>query len=480
MRRTKIVATLGPATDDPEVLGGLLAAGVDVARINYSHGPRGHHSGRIGALRKLAEARGAQIGVIADLQGPKIRIERFRHGPVLLKEGDRFTLDTGLGRDEGDAYRVGVTYKDLPMEVSPGDTLLVDDGRIVFKVEKVAGSRVGCRVLMGGELSNNKGLNREGGGLSARALTHKDEVDIRHAVESGADYIAVSFARNREDIKEARRLIEKAEGRAGVIAKIERAEALSNIREILTEADGIMIARGDLGVEIGDAALPAVQKRLIKQARDMNRVVITATQMMESMIEHPIPTRAEVFDVANAVLDGTDAVMLSAETSVGRYPRRAVEAMARICLETEIEWGAKGADYRLDAHFGRIDEAIAMATMYAANHINARAIVALTETGSTSLWMSRVRSGIPIFAFTRRPETLRRVTLYGGVYPIAFDVTHTDFLQINREMIDILLARGAVAEGDTVIITKGDLRGISGGTNGMKIVHVGQLIDHTV
>jgi pyruvate kinase len=479
MRRTKIVATLGPATDDSEVLDSLLTAGVDVVRINYSHGPLENHTKRIEQLRERAQARDLQIGVIADLQGPKIRIERFHQGAILLKEGEHFALDTDLGRDEGDEYQVGVTYRDLPRDVTPGDILLVDDGRIVLKVEGVTRHRVECKVLMGGLLSNNKGLNREGGGLCARALTPKDEKDIHHAVEYGADYVAVSFPRNGDDIKEARRWIEKADGKAGVIAKIERAEALSNSKEILKEADGIMIARGDLGVEIGDAALPAVQKRLIKLARDMNRVVITATQMMESMIQHPIPTRAEVFDVANAVLDGTDAVMLSAETSVGRYPKKAVEAMARICLKTEIESGAKGADYRLDAQFGRIDEAIAMATMYAANHINARAIVALTETGSTCMWMSRVRSGIPIFAFTRRPETLRKVTLYGGVYPIPFDVTHTDFLQINREMIDILLTRGAVAEGDNIIITKGDLRGIAGGTNGLKIVRVGQAIDDT-
>src|SRR5919106_3258704 len=441
MRRTKIVATLGPATDNLEVLDSLLTAGADVVRINYSHGPLENHTKRIEQLRERAKARDLQIGVIADLQGPKIRIERFRQGAILLGEGEHFALDTELGRDEGDEYQVGVTYKDLLRDVTPGDILLVDDGHIVLKVEGVTSHRVECKVLMGGPLSNNKGLNREGGGLSARALTQKDEKDIHHAVEYGADYVAVSFPRNGDDIKEARRWIEKANGKAGVIAKIERAEALSNSKEILKEADGIMIARGDLGVEIGDAALPAVQKRLIKLARDMNRVVITATQMMESMIQHPIPTRAEVFDVANAVLDGTDAVMLSAETSIGRYPKKAVEAMARICLETEIEWGAKGADYRLDAHFEHIDEAIAMATMYAANHIDARAIAALTETGSNCMWVSRGRSGIQIFAFTRRPETLRKITLYSGVYPIAFDVTHSDFLQINREMIDILLER---------------------------------------
>ena len=355
---------------------------------------------------------------------------------------------------------------------------MLDDGRIILQVEKVAGSCVETVVIMGGELSSNKGLNRQGGGLSARALTRKDFADLKHACELGMDYIAISFPRNAEDIVSARKALKQLNARCGVIAKIERAEAVAAIEEIMAVSDGIMIARGDLGVELGDAALPAVQKRLTRLARDRNCLVITATQMMQSMIDSPIPTRAEVFDVANAVLDGTDAVMLSAETSVGHYPVRVVQAMARICAETEGHQAAKGSDYRIDSHFQRIDEAIAMSTMYAANHIGAHAIAALTETGSTTLWMSRVNSGIPIFAFTRSEFTQRRVTLYRGVYPIAFDITHTDYLEANKEMLNTLLTRGVVEDGDAVIITKGDLGGQRGGTNIMKIVRVGQLVEH--
>ncbi len=474
MRRTKIVATLGPSTDDPRTLDQIIAAGLDAARLNYSYGTREGHAQRMRCLRECSEHRGVYVGVMADLQGPKIRIQRFRTGPVHLEPGDRFALDPDLPADAGDDGRVGVSYPDLAKDVKSGDTLLIDDGRIVLGVERVAGNRLECVVRTGGLLSDNKGLNRAGGGLSARALTPKDRADIQHAVAIGADYVALSFARNREDVEEARHVVTACGGKCDIIAKIERAEALEHIQEILKACDGIMIARGDLGVEIGDAKLPPEQKRLIQKARNSNRIVITATQMMESMIESPIPTRAEVFDVANAVLDGTDAVMLSAETSVGRYPARAVEAMDRICRETENQWGTKGADYRLDAHFDRIDEAIAMSTMYAANHIGAKAIVALTETGSTCLWMSRVLTSIPIFAFTRRPETLRKVSLYRGVCGIAYDITHADFLRANREMIDILLEQGSVTDGDVIIITKGDLRGTQGGTNGMKIVRVGQ------
>ncbi len=480
MRRTKIVATLGPATDDPTVLNAVIAAGVDVVRLNYSHGTQDSHRERLALLREHSQVRTTPIGVIADLQGPKIRIQRFRGSPVFLREGQDFTLDMDLAENAGDRYRVGVTYHDLSKDVAPGDTLLVDDGRIVLEVQKVSGRRVQCLVRMGGPLSDSKGLNRVGGGLSAGALTDKDRSDLRHAVELGADYIAISFPRSAADIEEARRLVLEAGGRGGIIAKIERAEALQHIEEILLAADGIMIARGDLGVEIGDAALPPAQKRLIALARDRNRVVITATQMMESMIENHIPTRAEVFDVANAVLDGTDAVMLSAETSIGKHPHRAVAAMDRVCRETERHWGTQGANYRIEACFSRIDEAIAMSVMYAANHIGAKAIAALTETGSTCMWMSRIRSDIPIFAFTRHPETLRKITLYRGVCPIAFDVTHTDFLEVNREMVAILLERKAVGVGDILIITKGDLRGSAGGTNGMKIVRVGELAPESV
>ncbi len=474
-RRTKIVATLGPATDRPGVLDRMVRAGLNVARLNYSHGSRDDQAARMALLRERAEARKVHVGVLADLQGPKIRIGRFRNGPIHLEKGDEFTIDAALPLDEGDECHVGVTYKDLPHDVKSGDTLLIDDGRIIMQVERVKGHAIECVVLLGGELSDSKGINKEGGGLSARALTGKDRNDLKHAVELGVDYIAVSFPRNAGDILAARRLIDKAGGRCGVIAKIERTEALENITEILEVSDGIMIARGDLGVEIGDASLPPVQKELISKARAMNRLVITATQMMESMIENPMPTRAEVFDVANAVLDGTDAVMLSAETSIGKYPDKAVETMSRICQETEQTLGDTGADYRIEAHFDRIDEAIAMSAMYSANHIGARAIAALTETGSTTMWMSRVRSSIPIFAFTRHQETCRRVSLYRGVTPIYYDLTSTDFLQVNKEIIADLKRRGSVKDDDLVIITKGDLRGAKGGTNGLKIVQVGHL-----
>jgi pyruvate kinase len=480
MRRTKIITTLGPATDTPGTLDRLLEAGADMVRLNYSHQTHADHARRVAELRARSAARGIEVGVIADLQGPKVRLERFSQDTIYLRDAASFVIDTRLPAGAGDETHVGVSYKDLPRDVKPGDTLLIDDGRIVLKVKEVGGHEIKCEVVTGGELSGNKGLNLLGGGLSAGAMTDKDKLDLRHALEIGADYIAISFPRFADDIHEARSMVESLNGHAGIIAKIERAEALENVEALIEAADAIMIARGDLGVEIGDAALPAAQKRLIKLARDMDRAAITATQMMESMIDNPIPTRAEVFDVANAVLDGTDAVMLSGETSLGRYPDKAIEAMSRICAETEKQRLARVSDHRINQRFERIDEAIAMSTMYAANHIRAKAIAALTETGSTCVWMSRISSGIPIFAFTRHVTTQRRVKLYRGVYPIAFDITHTDPLEANKEMINILMARGIVKNGDFVVITKGDLRGRRGGTNNMKIIRVGEALEHTI
>jgi pyruvate kinase len=473
MRRTKIIATLGPATDAPGMLDRLVVAGVDLFRINYSHQTHADHARRFAAVRALQGA-GREVGIIADLQGPKIRLERFRDDKVYLRENSEFTLDTSLDKNSGDEEHVGVTYKNLTRDVKPGNRLLVDDGRIVLEVKSVAGSEVHCRVVMGGELSGKKGINLQGGGLSAGALTRKDQNDLAHAVAHGADYFAVSFVRSVDDIREARRLLAAAGSSAGIIAKFERADALKNAEAIIEASDAIMIARGDLGVEIGDASLPPVQKRLIKLARDMDRAVITATQMMESMIENQVPLRAEVFDVANAVFDGTDAVMLSGETSVGRYPDKVVQAMARICEETEKQRVTRISDHRLNQRFERIDEAIAMAAMYTANHIGARAIAALTETGSTTLWMSRISSGIPVFAFTRHIETMRRVHLYRGVYPVHFDITHTDPMQANTQIVEELMRRKIVHENDIIIITKGDLSGHRGGTNNMKIVRAGQ------
>ncbi len=476
LRRTKIVATLGPATDDPAVMRRLIEAGMDVARINYSHQTREQHEQRFQLVREQSAKLHTEIGIIADLQGPKIRIQRFRGGSIWLDEGDEFILDPEWGADAGDEHHVGVTYPELPRDVKAGDTLMIDDGRIVMKVERVRGTAVHCVVTRGGQLSDSKGLNREGGGLSAESLTPKDKQDLKHAVAQGADYIAVSFARTGGDILAARKLVQKAGGGCGIIAKIERAEAIRHIDDILAAADGIMVARGDLGVEIGDAYLVQMQKRLIQQARARKRVVIIATQMMESMVENMIPTRAEVFDVANAVLDGTDAVMLSAETSVGRHPDTAVEAMSRICLGAEQEWREQDAHVQLDVHFDRIDEAIAISAMYAANRIDARAIAALTETGNTCVTMSRIHSAIPIFAFTRHEVTQRKVRLYRGVYPVKFDVTHTDSLEINRELVELLMERKVVQEGDRIIITKGDIRGSAGGTNLLKIVRIGDVI----
>lgn len=476
IRRTKIVATLGPATQAPETLDALFEAGVNVVRLNFSHGDPATHIALARLVRERALYCNKPIGILADLQGPKIRIARFRQGKVVLRENDEFVLDAGLDSLEGDVHQVGIDYKALPDDVNVGDTLLLDDGRIVLSVTAVSGQRIRTRVRFGGVLSNNKGINRQGGGLSAAALTAKDREDIITAVKMEADYLAVSFPRSAEDIHEARRLLREAGGHAAIVAKIERAEAVEAIEEIISAADAIMVARGDLGVEMGDAALPPIQKRIIGLARRMNRVTITATQMMESMIENPIPTRAEVFDVANAVLDGTDAVMLSGETAVGKNPIKTVAAVHRICLQAEQEREIRVSRHRIDSSFERIDEAIAMGAMYMANHLNVRAIAALTVSGATVLWMSRVSSGIPIFALTPHENTARRVTLYRGVYPIRYDCQHHDHATVNREMVEELQRHGVVSDGDIVVITKGDLE-VQGSTNTLKLVRVGDLVE---
>ncbi len=452
----------------------MIRAGMDVVRVNFSHGTHDDHIRRAETVRNRSRAHGHQVGVLADLQGPKIRITRFREGRIELEKDDRFVLDVALDADEGTRERVGVSYKGLADDVVRGDTLLLDDGLLVLWVEEVNGPEVRCRVVVGGYLTNNKGINRLGGGLSAESLTAKDREDIKVAAEMGADYVAVSFPRSADDIHEARELLRAAGGHGAIVGKIERAEALDSLEEIIKASDAVMIARGDLGVEIGDEELPAVQKRIIQVARSMDRVVITATQMMQSMVENPIPTRAEVFDVANAVIDGTDAVMLSAETAAGRYPAKVIEAMDRICAGAERQRKPSASERRAHIRFKRADEAIAKATMYTANSLGVKAIAALTESGATSLWMSRISSGIPIFAMTRHVETRRKVTLYRGVYPVSFDVTTPDHATVNKEAIDELVRRGAVRDGDLVIITKGDLMGVHGGTNAMKIITVGE------
>ena len=475
-RRTKIVATLGPATNTPEVLDALIEAGVDVVRLNFSHGTAKEHLELAETVRYRARAYGRQVGVLADLQGPKIRISRFKSGKVVLEEGAEFVLDAGLESDAGDEQQVGVDYKRLPQDVKRGDTLLLDDGRLALWVKDVDGQRITCRVDVGGELSNNKGINRQGGGLSAAALTEKDKQDIITAAEMKADYVAISFPRSAEDIHSASQLLRDAGGHGGIIAKIERAESIEVLDEIITASDAVMVARGDLGVEVGDAALPPIQKDIIQRARRLNRVVITATQMMESMIVNAIPTRAEVFDVANAVLDGTDAVMLSGETAIGKNPVKVIEAMDRICLQAEQQREIRFSRHRIDSKFERMVEAIAMAAMYMANHLDVKAIAALTETGSTPLWMSRISSGIPIFALTSSVETRRKVTLYRGVYPVSFTVDHDDHVTLNKEAIDELQRRGVVRDGDIVIITKGDLE-VQGSTNALKLVRVGDMVE---
>jgi pyruvate kinase len=477
MRRTKIIATVGPSTDKPGVIDKLIKSGVELFRMNYSHQGKKDHEKRIRAIRSATDKLGHEVGIIADLQGPKIRLEKFRRGKIILKEDDPFIIDTHLASNAGNQKRVGISYKGLAKDVKKGTVLLIDDGRIELKVESVKDYEIHCRTTVGGELSNNKGINVLGGGLTAKALTEKDKSDLEHAVGLGVDYIAVSFVRNEKDINHTRRQLKKLKSTARIIAKFERIEAIDNAEEIINAADAIMIARGDMGVEIGDAGLPPIQKRLINLAREMDTAVITATQMMESMIDSQTPLRAEVFDVANAVLDGTDAVMLSGETSVGLYPVKVVETMARICEETEKQRSIRTSDHRINTRFEKIDEAIAMSTMYAANHIGASAIAALTETGSTCLWMSRISSGIPIFAFTRHLSTMRRIKLYRGVYSFMFDATSNDTAIINKEIIDDLVQQGIVTTGDLVIITKGDLHGHRGGTNSMKIIRVGEQIE---
>jgi pyruvate kinase len=474
--RTKIVATLGPATDAPGVLDRMILAGLDVARLNFSHDSDEHQRARLRLVRERAAALGREVGVIVDLQGPKIRIERFREGRVRLEAGAPFTLDAACAPDAGTRERVGVTWRALPRDVRSGDTLLLDDGRIALRVDAVVGEEVRCTVAAGGELSGAKGINRQGGGLSAPALTDKDRRDIVTAAELEADYIAVSFPRSAADLEEARALLRAAGGRGGIIAKLERAEALEDLPAFILAADAVMIARGDLGVEIGDAALPPVQKRAIRLCRRLNRAVIVATQMMESMIESELPTRAEVFDVANAVLDGTDAVMLSAETAIGKHPVAVIEAADRICREAEKQHSVRTSHHRIDSRFERVDEAVAMAAMYTANHLAVAAVAALTESGSTPLWMSRINSGLPIYAMSAHRETLRRVTLYRGVHPVLFAPGSSSHPQVNKAAVGELLRLGAVRAGDLVIITKGDLTGVHGGTNAMKIVRVGDLV----
>jgi pyruvate kinase len=471
-RATKIVATLGPASSSPEVLERLVKAGVDVVRMNFSHGTAADHIGRAKLVREIAAAQGRVVAILADLQGPKIRVGKFEGGKITLNKGDPFTLDAA--RELGGQDGVGIDYKELPQDVKPGDALLLDDGRLVFDVVSVAGTKVECRVRVGGVLSNNKGINRQGGGLTAPPLTTKDMQDITTASQLKADYLAVSFPKSGSDMYMARELMRAAGGKALLIAKIERAEAIPALKDIMAACDGIMVARGDLAVEVGDAAVPALQKRMIREAREMNRLTITATQMMESMISSPIPTRAEVSDVANAVLDGTDAVMLSAESASGHFPVEAVEAMVRVCVEAEKSAQVTLDREFLDRVFTRVDQSIAMGALFTAHHLKVKAIASLTQSGSTALWMSRLNCGVPIFALTPEPATLTKCALMRDVRPLTLPYEGHDRERLLLEAEQVLLDKGVVQLGDLIVITMGEPIGQSGGTNTLKIVKVGE------
>ncbi len=473
-RSTKIVATLGPASSDPGVLERMFRAGVDVVRMNFSHGTAEDHLKRAELVRELCRRTGRTVGIMADLQGPKIRVGKFKDGKVTLKAGERFVLDAGC--ELGDDGRAGLDYKELPQDVKAGDVLLLDDGKIVFDVERVAGREVHSIVRHGGVLSNNKGINRLGGGLTAPALTAKDMEDICVAARINADYLAVSFPKAGRDMYMARELSRAAGGKALLIAKIERAEAVQRaaFEDILAASDGIMVARGDLAVEVGDAAVPALQKRMIRLAREHNRLTITATQMMESMIASPVPTRAEVSDVANAVLDGTDAVMLSAETAAGTYPVETVEAMSRICIEAEKSTPVTLDRDFLDRVFTRIDQSIAMAALFTAYHLKVKAIAALTESGSTALWMSRLNCGVPIYALTSQTATRYRVSLFRDTIPLTISYHGHDREALLEEAERVMIDNGVVQAGDLIVISFGEPIGKSGGTNTMKIVRVGE------
>lgn len=473
-RRTKIIATLGPASTAPEQIKALIMAGANVFRLNFSHGSWQEQSDRAELVRSIAAECGQHIALMADLQGPKIRIQGFVNGSVELEVGQEFSLDTELGAKSGDNTQVGILYKALPSDCKIGDRLLLDDGRIELDITKISGSRIHTKVTTGGTLSNNKGINLAGGGLSAPALTEKDLADLECVAKLNIDYLAISFPKSAQDMKDARAHAAKVGYNGHLVAKMERSESVSSqetMDAIINASDAVMVARGDLGVEIGDAQLVGIQKRLILRARQLNKIVITATQMMESMIESPLPTRAEVFDVANAVLDGTDAVMLSAETAVGKHPDKVVAAMDRVIRGAEKERILQQSQHRLDKKFESSDETIAMAAMYAANHMeNMKAIVCHTESGTTPLLMSRIRSGIPIYALSSNPGTLRRMAMVRGVTPVLFDTRFDTVAETIKSSLRKLKADGYIEVGDQMILSIGDRIGKSGNTNTLKLL----------
>ncbi len=474
LRSTKIVATLGPASSDPETLERMVRAGVDVVRLNFSHGTAEDHLARAALVKQMAQKCRRTVAIMCDLQGPKIRVGKFKEGKATLEKGQPFILDAAC--ELGDGERVGLDYKELPRDVEPGAVLLLDDGKIVLEVVDVRGEEVHTHVRHGGVLSNNKGINRQGGGLTAPALTAKDMEDIRTSARIQADYLAVSFPKTGADMYMARELMRAAGGKAFLIAKIERAEAVgqSALLDIMRGSDGIMVARGDLAVEVGDASVPALQKKMIRLAREQNKLTITATQMMESMIASPVPTRAEVSDVANAVLDGTDAVMLSAETASGKYPVEVIEAMDRICIEAEQTQPLNLEQDFLNRVFTRVDQSIAMAALFTAYHLKVKCIASLTESGSTALWMSRLNCGVPIYALTSQTSTRYRCALFRDVFPLMVKYIGHDREELLREAENALVQNGVVKEGDLIVLTIGEPIGKPGGTNTMKIVKVGE------
>ncbi len=480
LRRTKIVTTLGPSTNNAEALEALFKAGANVVRMNFSHGSAEDHINRAKLVRQVAEKLGVNVAILGDLQGPKIRISRFKDGKIELENGQTFVLDAELAVEDGDITQVGIDYKALPDDCNVGDILLLDDGRVELEVTAIDNCKIITKVVIGGALSNNKGINRKGGGLSAPALTEKDKRDIKTAALMDVDYLAVSFPRTADDMKLAEKLAKQAGCECGMVAKVERAETVADdqiLDDIIVASAAVMVARGDLGVEIGDAELIGVQKKIIQRARALDRAVITATQMMESMITNAIPTRAEVFDVANAVLDGTDAVMLSGETAMGAHPVRVVEAVSRVCIGAEKEKTNKISGHRVELRWDKIDESIAMATMFVANHLDGiKAIVCLTESGSTPLVMSRIRSGIPIFALTRLERTKRKMALYRGVTAVQFDPTVLARHDVNRLAVEEVGKFLDLSSDDLVLLTKGDHMGKLGGTNALKILKVGEIV----
>ncbi len=481
IRRTKIVATLGPASSSPQVIEELILSGLDVARLNFSHGTPDEHIARARMIREIAAKHGRHVALLGDLQGPKIRIAKFKNKRIELKAGDAFSFSIAHPLTEGTQEVVGIDYPDLVRDCGVGDELLLDDGRVVMQVQAATPEELQCVVTVGGALSDHKGINRKGGGLTAPALTEKDKSDIKLAAQMDLDYLAVSFPRDASDMQYARKLRDESGGSAWLVAKIERAEAVADdqtLDGLIAASDAVMVARGDLGVEIGDAELIAIQKKIILHARRNNKAVIVATQMMESMILNPMPTRAEVSDVANAVLDNTDAVMLSAESAAGAYPVEAVRAMARICCGAEKHPMNIKSSHRLHTTFTRCDESIALAALYTANHFpGIKAIISLTESGYTPLIMSRLRSQVPIYALSPHRTTQARTSMFRGVYPIAFDPASLPGERVSEAAIDELLRRQLVQPGDWVILTKGDSYHVVGGTNGLKILQVVPFVD---